>query len=517
MRTIQKLRIVLCFLGLFAATAAPVAQPNSRTGPRPGNALSAASTCLLATEFYKVPTGVHTPVRLYDIDPTTGAASNARVTAAPGLIGLAWGPDKQLYGVSTFAAPTGYQSNALYRIDPATGATTLVGPTGLASVYEGDLATDPATGTIYAISQTQVFRFQGLTAGSVNSTATLVGTINIAQGPGWDSNGLAFDPSGKLYALLRPQSAGGGPPLLLTLNPSNASVQTSVPLSQNVYEVGGLEFVGGKLLYAEGNQTGFLAAPGDQYQLMEINPANGVVTAKGFTNIPAGVSSLVSCVPPNLTCTPPPPDMDAWYPMDGNPNDLILGKNAVASGGVTYPNGKVAQAAFLNNGYLTIPNGPVLNQGLGDFSIDLWTFRLASQNGVVPLIDKRVNAAGGVLGWSLFLYQGRPALQLADGAWGNYIDSRTLASGWHHIAVTVDRNNPQGIVFYVDGVPGQAMNPTAHQGNLDNSAPTSFGRHSLDSSLAGSLLIDEIEFFDRALAGSEIAAISSAGLSGKCK
>ncbi|HYD38463.1 MAG TPA: LamG-like jellyroll fold domain-containing protein [Allosphingosinicella sp.] len=225
-------------------------------------------------------------------------------------------------------------------------------------------------------------------------------------------------------------------------------------------------------------------------------------------------------------CIAPPPDMDAWYPFDGNGNDLILGKNATAVGPVAYPNAVVQRGGRLNTSasYFSIAAGPVLNQGLGDFSIDMWLFVpshwLPGPHPVRTLVEKRTNV-GGYRGYSLFVYNSRLGLQLADGGFTNFgqpAASSPLTAGWNHIAVTVDRDNPKGIVFYRNGAILGTENPTGRQGNLDNTAPTLIGRNAFGHGGTGEKAIfDEIEFFDRVLQPGEVKAIFAAGKAGKCK
>jgi hypothetical protein len=230
---------------------------------------------------------------------------------------------------------------------------------------------------------------------------------------------------------------------------------------------------------------------------------------------------------PPAHCVPPPPDMDAWYPFDGSGTDLILGKNATAIGSVTYQTAVVQKGALLvsPNSYFSIAPGPVLNQGLGDFSIDMWLYVppkwLPGPHPVRTLIEKRTNAGGNVRGYSLFVYNSRIGLQLGDGTFTNYGQSATspkLTPGWNHIAVTVDRDNPNGVVFYRNAAITDTGNPTNHQGNLDNNAPTLIGRNAFgDGGTSEGAIFDEIEFFDRALKPSEVAMIYAAGHAGKCK
>lgn len=230
-------------------------------------------------------------------------------------------------------------------------------------------------------------------------------------------------------------------------------------------------------------------------------------------------------LPPPGHCVAPPPDMVAWYPLDGNGNDLILGKNATAVGTVGYPGAVVQRGGQLTTdaSYFSIAPGPVLNQGLGDFSIDLWLY-VPPQWHDVPaphrtLIDKRTSdGSGSVRGYALYLIYRRLGIQLGDGNYSNFGSKDELATGWNHVAVSVDRDNPQGIVFYRNGAPNGIENPTARQGNLDNGSPTLLGRNVFGHDLRSTgAVLDEIEFFDRVLQPTEVKMIFAAGPAGKCK
>lgn len=235
---------------------------------------------------------------------------------------------------------------------------------------------------------------------------------------------------------------------------------------------------------------------------------------------------IQTTLPPQGRCVPPPPDMDAWYPFDGNGVDLILGKNATAVGPVSYPGAVVQRGGLLPTpaSHFSIAPGPVLNQGLGDFSIDMWLFVprhwLPGPHPVRTLVEKRTNS-GGYRGYSLFVYNSRLGLQLADGGHTNIgqpAGSTPLTAGWNHIAVTVDRDNPKGVVFYRDGAITATGDPTGRQGNLDNNAPTLIGRNAFgDGGTSERAIFDEIEFFDRVLQPAEIKMIFAAGRAGKCK
>jgi hypothetical protein len=89
---------------------------------------------------------------------------------------------------------------------------------------------------------------------------------------------------------------------------------------------------------------------------------------------------------------------------------------------------------------------------------------------------------------------------------------------WHFVAVTVERFSPTGGTLWVDDLPVLTFDPTVRLGNLATSVPLRIAQEQPavgSASLAGCL--DEIEFFDRALAPAEIEALHRAGFEGKCK
>src|SRR5262249_8949849 len=81
---------------------------------------------------------------LWDINKTTGLASNPRATGVPSPIDIAATATGSLYSANATISPGG----SLFKVNPVTGATIVVGPTGLPSLIEGGL-TFNATGTLY--------------------------------------------------------------------------------------------------------------------------------------------------------------------------------------------------------------------------------------------------------------------------------------------------------------------------------------------------------------------------------
>jgi len=95
-----------------------------------------------------------------------------------------------LYGVTTWA-----NGNGLYSIDPNSGASDLIGATGLAQIVEGDVAYDHTTNQLFAnysdISTNNIY-----TINLNTGLATLVGPSEED-----DISGLAFDAAGRMWAV----------------------------------------------------------------------------------------------------------------------------------------------------------------------------------------------------------------------------------------------------------------------------------------------------------------------------
>ena len=88
---------------------------------------------------------------------------------------------------------------------------------------------------------------------------------------------------------------------------------------------------------------------------------------------------------------------------------------------------------------------------------------------------------------------------------------------FHHVAITVARNNSTGGKLYVDGQAVLTFDPTGEPGDLTAAAPLRIGNHAteaLSSFLKGT--IDEVSIYNRAVSALEIQSIYVAGSAGKC-
>jgi hypothetical protein len=136
---------------------------------------------------------------------------------------------------------------SLYTMDPAIGATTLIGATGQSNLIS--MAIDPTTGDIYAVrsGSDQLFSID-ITTGA----ATLIGAIGTGNIPD-----LTFDSAGNLYAWTQGSSD------LVSIN-KTTGIGTVIPSSINTTQTG-LAFDTSDNLYLK-----------DRDEIHRIDPVTGV-------------------------------------------------------------------------------------------------------------------------------------------------------------------------------------------------------------------------------------------------
>lgn len=177
--------------------------------------------------------------------------------------------------------------------------------------------------------------------------------------------------------------------------------------------------------------------------------------------------------------------------------------------------GVVGQALSFEGGRLELPAGSGPDIAAGDLSIGAW-IRTLGKFGTI--LDRRVQEGSRFRGYSLFVHHGRLGLQLADGSFTNHLSALAIADGeWHHVAVTVDRDQPEGIRWYLDGEPaGPGLDPRDRSGSLANPGPLRLGGRSFEAAGGWQGEVDELEIAGRALDPAEIWRIWAAGAAGKC-
>jgi len=216
-------------------------------------------------------------------------------------------------------------------------------------------------------------------------------------------------------------------------------------------------------------------------------------------------------------CAAAPPGISAWFTFD-EPMFRLPGEHRPQR----VP-GIVGSALRFNgiDQYFEVPaSTPGLDVGEDDFTIELW-IRTQQSVGTPSIVDKRGHQP---LGYLIFIFEGRPALQLADGSRGRGpVPETSIADGrWHHVAGVVKRLPPQPAAILVDGVHRDADQQVVTLTNLDVPQPLWLGRHHAngyrdreDVYFQGD--IDELTFYRRALTEKEIRSIYQAGSHGKCR
>ena len=129
---------------------------------------------------------------------------------------------------------------------------------------------------------------------------------------------------------------------------------------------------------------------------------------------------LVTTIPQTAapqTCLPPPSGMIAWWPGDGNTDEIVSARNGSIVGSAGFAPGIVADAfSFDGNGRIEVADDPIWTLGTEDFTIDLWV-RFNRLSGRDPFIAHD-NGSGQQDKW-IFWYdaqghdkqQGVPALR----------------------------------------------------------------------------------------------------------
>jgi hypothetical protein len=163
-----------------------------------------------------------------------------------------------------------------------------------------------------------------------------------------------------------------------------------------------------------------------------------------------------------------------------------------------------------------VPDQPFLHFGEESFSISAW-IKTASQTDLAVILDKRVETSGPLRGYVVANYNGKLLLQLADAngrGWTNYESAAFIADDqWHHIAITVDRQAPDGIRYYVDGQEvGPRANPTGRSGSLTTTVPLTIGRRSDHPNWPGYFRgsLADVALFRSVLTPEQIEALAAA-------
>jgi autotransporter-associated beta strand protein len=301
------------------------------------------------------------------------------------------------------------------------------------------------------------------------------------------------------------------------------------PNSLNV--AGGTANLGGTLSLSYA--PGFTPVVGQQFPLVSAGGISGrfrQILKPGL--LPNGMMLVVTYTPTSVAATvvtPVPLGLIAWWPGEGNANDLAGAHNGALLGGATATTpGKVGQAFSFDgtNSYVSIPDSPMLRPT--NFTIEAWV-RFTSLDSA--------GSGGSPAGDQYIVFKQNTRSSDFEG----FDLSKTRVSGGDVFRLLVASATAQtaeihsttllstGVWYHVAGVRGSNFTQLYVNGHLESqtnvSFPMNYGTNALffgssgqsywDHKFAG--LLDEVSLYNCALSADEIAAIYAAGGAGKCR
>lgn len=218
-------------------------------------------------------------------------------------------------------------------------------------------------------------------------------------------------------------------------------------------------------------------------------------------------------------CVPAPPGLVAWWPAEGNANDVTGHNNGTLEGNAGFGTGEVGQA-FSFDGYsgaVYVGDAPDL-RFTNAMTIEAWVYPNAyGPNHACEIVSKYFGGNGASYTTSIDTSGLAYLIVSSDGSTTTLnVDYTVLytvhpvpLNQWSHFAATYDGSK---VRIYLNGVLENQAN--WNQGIFAGTAPLFIGATAIESVFNG--LIDEVAVYNQALSGAAIQAIYNAGSSGKC-
>ena len=262
------------------------------------------------------------------------------------------------------------------------------------------------------------------------------------------------------------------------------------------------------------NNTNLIGATNTTLALNNVQPTNTgnylVVVTNAFGTATSTTARLLVAAP-GTNCTSAPADLIAWWPGEGNANDVVGGHNGVLTNGAAFAAGIVGQAFSFSGSSegVLIPYSTFTDfSTMSGWTIEAWINPTSFNNQNYPTIYSK-----GYWAVSLGLNSGSGALESWINNANQLVGTISVPLGqWSHVALVYDGTNR---TFYVNGRLAGSGSAPSITSDTSNSAIGSVATLDGRSSFNG--LIDEVSIYNRALSFDEIAATYLAGSYGKCE
>ncbi len=355
------------------------------------------------------------------------------------------------------------------------------------------------------------------------------------RGRRFDANGAAAGPAFKVTEKFPAQKPE---PLQNTLTPSEDDKPRGAPLAKGgflaVWEAEGANgpIIAGRLIGADGALKGGDFALSDTdgaHARPDAAPISGERIALGWVAASkSGDGELrlrivseakLEAMAAEAACIAPPPGLVFHAPYDASMADVVAGIAPAASGATldsSVPQGRSDRSLKLSaGGGLTYGVGAggktPFRFATGDFSLEAWV-KLPPYHPNAPILSTIATSFSGpfgsgpqAAGVALAAANGRLAFTMSDGQQASqWVAPPYVADDrWRHLAVSVDRDQPNGGAIYVDGAPIFSFDPRPHQAPIESGALLIVGNDPANNQGAA-LGLDELAIYHRALTASEV-------------
>ncbi len=242
----------------------------------------------------------------------------------------------------------------------------------------------------------------------------------------------------------------------------------------------------------------------------------------GIYNAGSSGKCITTTPTPTVTpvCAPPPANMIAWYPAEGNAHDIVGGHNGTLVGNTTYAAGKVGQAFSFDGtaGWVDIPDAPELRPT--DVSIAGWfNFNdTGGTNGITMLVGKPLGS-GTLDSYALWFQGGQSQLhgEICNTGGFDLISYPwyPIRGRWYHMALTFS-DTANVLKLYIDGT---LMATAAANRSIEYDTHSVMIGADIDANIPSFFLngrADETQIFNRELSANEVQAQYNAGSVGTC-